>query len=138
MDFKEQMEQMSSIMERTPSQVPSQAAGGQADSYKIPRAVPAARTAGGQRLSAASSSAKDKRPRYNNLLLCFDYNSTKGVDCARPTTGWGCRELKGQEYAHRCNLKLQGGAQEEGPLAHFVIVQAPAISMQRSAPCLGM
>ena len=110
MDFKEQMEQMSSIMERTPSQAPSQAAGGQVDNYKIPRTVPAPRAPGGQRLSAAASGAKDKRPRYNNLLLCFDYNSTKGVDCSRPPTGLGCREPKGQEYAHRCNLKLQGGA----------------------------
>ena len=109
MDFKEQMEHMSSIMERSPSQDLFQANGGHAENYKIPRAGPAARTTSGQRSNAAGT-VKDKRPRFNNLLLCFDYNSTKGTDCSRPVTGLGCREPKGQEYAHRCNHKAQGGA----------------------------
>ena len=111
MNFKEQFEQMTSIMERTPKQSGGQAlaqAGGQQDGYRIPRAAPPRATAGPR--TSAAGTKKDNRPRFNGLLLCFDFNNTKGLECSRPPTALGCREPKGQEYAHRCNQKAVGGA----------------------------
>lgn len=111
MDYKEQLEFMNTIIEKTPNLAPSAAAGAPAaaEGYRIPRAAAAKGASAARSGASSSNSAKDKRPRFNNLLLCFDFNSTKGIDCTRPTTPLGCREAKGQEYAHRCSAKTAAG-----------------------------
>ena len=106
LDYKEQLEFMQTITERVPT--PSGTQTGGSEDYRIPRGS-APRSGAGTRASSASS-RKDTRARFNNLLLCFDYNSTKGVECTKRPTTSGCKDPKAnQEFAHRCNFKLAGG-----------------------------
>ena len=109
MSYKEQLELMESITDRIHN--PSNGGGGghtaQNSGFKIPRS--AASNPGPGRQGAAGPKKEDKRARWNGLLLCYDYNSMKGTVCSRPSTPAGCKDGKGAEFAHKCNMRTSGG-----------------------------
>ena len=107
LDYKEMIDILETITARTSNPAPSTASNHGGPDFKIPKSN-SSRTMTGNRSTARKTS--DNRARYNGLLLCFDFNNTKGVNCTQPQTPGGCKEPQGQEYAHKCNVKMSGGA----------------------------
>ena len=106
MDYKEMLDLMETMTART-QMAPAAASSSVTADFRIPKSNSSRVATGGRGVARKSS---DNRARYNGLLLCFDYNNTKGANCTRPQTPGGCKEPQGQEYAHRCNMKMSGGA----------------------------
>ena len=54
-----------------------------------------------------SSKPQQKKERkkavYNNMALCFAFNSTNGGQCNNDVENGACKNNEGRSFAHRCN-----------------------------------